>query len=303
MSIALDVQGLTKRYGDRTAVDALDFQVRRGEVFGFLGPNGAGKTTTIAMILDLIKPHAGRVELFGHNLTRGDRRGLRRVGAIVENPAFYPYLSARDNLRLLAGLRGGVAAARVAEVLALVGLQKRQSDKFDTFSPGMKQRLGLAGALLHEPELLILDEPTNGLDPAGIVEMRSLILGLARDGYTIFLCSHLLAEVQQVCDRVLILSKGRAVVQGGVADLLRQGTQTVLLVDDAQRAESLLRPVPWIEQVTREQDRLLLTMDEAHHSQLSHFLAKHDLVVLELRRREQNLEQFFLTITGEAAGR
>ena len=229
--------------------------------------------------------------------------GLRQVGAIVEHPTFYPYLSARDNLRVLGGVHGEVPAPRIDEVFVLVGLQDRRHDKFETFSLGMKQRLGLAGALLHEPALLILDEPTNGLDPAGIVEMRALILRLAREGYTILLCSHLLAEVQQVCDRVLILSNGRALVQGNVTDLLRQGAQTALRVDDPQRAEALLRSIPWIEHLTRDYDTLLLTMDEGYLSELNRTLAQNDLVVLELGRRERNLEQFFLTITGDAPGR
>ena len=200
--------GLTKRYKARTAVDGLDLAVRRGEVFGFLGPNGAGKTTVIAMILGLIRPDAGQITILGHDALRDCEAALRRVGAIVETPTFYPYLSGIDNLRALALARGGAPAGRFAEVLALVGLQGRERDRFSSYSLGMKQRLGIAGALLHEPELLILDEPGNGLDPAGMVEIRELILRLAQEGQTIILCSHLLAEVQHVCDRVLILAQG-----------------------------------------------------------------------------------------------
>lgn len=298
--VVLRVRGLTKCYGERMVVDALDVEVHRGEVFGFLGPNGAGKTTTISMILSLITPDAGRVEILGHDLTAGDIAGLRQVGAIVESPAFYPYLSALDNLRVLVGVRGTVPATRLAEVLALVGLQGRERDRFGTFSLGMKQRLGLAGALLHEPALLILDEPSNGLDPAGIVEMRALLLKLARAGQTILLCSHLLAEVQQICDRVMILAQGRAVAQGEVTTLLRQGAQTILRVDDPLRAEAMLQQVPWVECVTRRDDILVLTLADQHVSALARLLAEQAFIVLEMRRQERDLEQVFLTLIADA---
>jgi ABC-2 type transport system ATP-binding protein len=298
--IVLRVTGLTKRYGERTVVDKLDLAVRRGEVFGFLGPNGAGKTTAIAMILGLVTPHAGQIEILGHDVANGFATALRRVGAIVETPAYFPYLSGLDNLRVLALARGGVPASQFAEVLKLVGLQGRERDRFSTYSLGMKQRLGIAGALLHEPELLILDEPSNGLDPAGMVEIRALILGLARAGQTIVLCSHLLAEVQQVCDRVMILAGGRAVAQGEVATLLSQGAQTVLRVDDPARAEATLRQVPWVERVTRDGDALLLTMPDDHAFALGRILAEQGLIIGELRRQERDLEQFFLAMTGGA---
>lgn len=294
----LRVGGLTKRYGTRAVVDGLDLEVRRGEVFGFLGPNGAGKTTAIAMILGLVKPHAGSIEILGHDLAREPQEALRRVGAIVETPTFYPYLSGLDNLRALALARGGVPSRRFGEVLAQVGLEGRQRDRFGTYSLGMKQRLGIAGALLHEPELLILDEPSNGLDPAGIVEIRGLILRLARAGQTIVICSHLLAEVQQVCDRVLILAKGRPVAQGEVAALLSQGAQTRLRVEDPARAEVVLRDISWIERIDRDEDVLLLTMPDDHAFALGRVLAEHGLVIGELRRQERDLEQYFLSITG-----
>src|SRR5690349_2942186 len=296
--IVLRVTGLTKRYGQRTVVDGLDLAVRRGEVFGFLGPNGAGKTTAIAMILGLVAPHAGQIEILGHDAKRDRTAALKRVGAIVETPAYYPYLSGLDNLRVVALARGGVPAGRFAEVLAQVGLKGRERDRFGAYSLGMKQRLGIAGALLHEPELLILDEPSNGLDPAGMVEIRELILGLARAGQTIVLCSHLLAEVQQVCDRVMILAGGRAVAQGEVATLLSQGAQTVLRVDDPARAEATLRQVPWVERIARDGDTLLLTMPDDHSFALGRLLAEHGLIIGELRRQERDLEQFFLAITG-----
>lgn len=297
MASILNVQGLTKRYHGRTVVDALDFEVRQGEVFGFLGPNGTGKTTTISMILGLTKPDAGQVEILGHSITRGDKAGLQRVGAIVEYPAFYPYLTARDNLYVMAALHGGIPRYRYDEVLKMVDLQSRQYDKYHTFSLGMKQRLGLASALLHQPDLLILDEPANGLDPAGIVETRALILRLAREGQTILLCSHLLAEVQQVCDRVLILANGRAVVQGEVTMLLQQNRQTFLRVSDSTRAEPLLRSIPWIKNLEHNRDAFLLTMDDEHTLELGVILTQHNIPVLEMHRQERNLEQFFLTMT------
>jgi ABC-2 type transport system ATP-binding protein len=297
--VVLRVAGLTKRYGERAVVDGLDLAVRRGEIFGFLGPNGAGKTTAIAMMLGLVRPLSGSVEILGHDLLRDPQTALRRVGAIVETPAFYPYLSGLDNLRALALARGGVPARRFGEVIALVGLGGRERDRFGTYSLGMKQRLGIAGALLHEPELLILDEPSNGLDPAGMVEIRGLILRLARAGQTIVLCSHLLAEVQQVCDRVIILAQGTIVAQGEVATLLSQGAQTVLRVDDPARAEALLRRATWIERVAREGDTLLLTMPDDRAFTLGRLLTEHGLAVGELRRRERDLEQFFLAITGD----
>jgi ABC-2 type transport system ATP-binding protein len=281
-------------------VDGLDLEVRRGEVFGFLGPNGAGKTTAMAMILGLVAPHAGSIEILGHDALAEREAALRRVGAIVETPTYYPYLSGRDNLRVLALARGDAPPGRIDEVIRLVGLAGRERDRFGSYSLGMKQRLGIAGALLHEPELLILDEPSNGLDPAGMVEIRELILRLAADGQTIVLCSHLLAEVQQVCDRVLILAGGRAVAQGEVATLLSQGAQTVLRVDDPARAATVLRAVPWIEAVAREGDSLLLTMPPDRGFALGHILHEHDLIVGEMRRQERDLEGFFLAITGTA---
>ncbi len=299
--VVLRVAGLTKRYGERAVVNGLDLEVRRGEIFGFLGPNGAGKTTAIAMMLGLVRPLAGQIEILGHDLIREPQAALRRVGAIVETPAFYPYLTGLDNLRALALARGGVPAKRFGEVLALVGLVGRERDRFSTYSLGMKQRLGIAGALLHEPELLILDEPSNGLDPAGMVEIRGLLLHLARSGQTIVLCSHLLAEVQQVCDRVIILAQGQIVAQGEVATLLSQGAQTILRVDDPTRAEALLRRANWIERVAREGNTLMLTMPDDQTFTLGRLLTEHGLAVGEMRRQERDLEQFFLTMTGETA--
>ena len=214
----IETSGLTKRYGSIVAVDGVSLRVPRGQVFGLLGPNGAGKTTTIGMLLGLAKPTAGSVRLFGVGAEGNSNELLRRVGAIVESPAFYPYLSGRNNLRFFQGISGRGQPDEIDRLLETVGLSERAESKFRTYSLGMKQRLGLAYALLGDPDLLILDEPTNGMDPAGMVEVRELIRGLGNDGHTILLSSHLLNEVEQMCDSVAILSRGKLIVQGSVKE-------------------------------------------------------------------------------------
>ena len=227
-TIVLRTYGLAKRYRRRWAVRNLELKVRRGEVFGFLGPNGAGKSTTIRMLLSLIRPTEGRVELFGNPLTRRQRSGLRRIGGLVESPDFYLYLSARRNLEIIASLRGDDSASDINRVLETVGLSARAHDKVKTYSHGMKQRLGIAQALLGSPELIILDEPTSGLDPQGIKEVRELIQRLSREGrMTIFLSSHLLSEIEQTATSMAIINQGRLVVQGRVTELLASGENIV----------------------------------------------------------------------------
>lgn len=239
-SAVLRTFGLRKRYGNVTAVQDVSITVHAGDVFGFLGPNGSGKTTTVAMILTLIAPTAGSIELFGQTTHEGRHGALRRVGSIIESPAFYPFLSGRDNLRVVAKLRG-VPEARIPEVLDQVFLADRADRKYTAYSLGMKQRLAIGAALLNNPELLMLDEPTNGLDPEGMVEVRNLIHHLAAQGKTIFLCSHLLAEVQQVCTRVAFINRGVIVRQGTTDDLLRAENSHYIEVDDPARAMAVLR--------------------------------------------------------------
>jgi len=221
VSVALSASRLSKRYGSRLAVDAVSFTVERGDIYGFLGPNGAGKTTTMRMLVGLVRPSGGEVRLLGERLSRGPRGPLARVGAIVESPSFYPYLSGRDNLRMLADLSGACPRSRIEAVLERVSLRDRAADPARIYSHGMKQRLAIAAALLPGPELILLDEPTNGLDPMGVRDVRTLLRSLAHDdGLTVFLSSHLLAEVEQVCNRGTMLVGGRSVWEGEVASLL-----------------------------------------------------------------------------------
>jgi ABC-type multidrug transport system ATPase subunit len=218
--LALATHDLRKSYGSRLALDGLELRVPAGVVYGFLGPNGAGKTTTMRVLTGLIHPDGGSIELLGRPFTRRDRHRLFDVGALVESPAFYPYLSGRDNLRALAASGAHVPAGRMDEVLEVVGLRERARDKVSRYSLGMKQRLGIAGALLNDPTLLLLDEPANGLDPAGIVAMRETLRHLASIGKTVFISSHLLAEVQQMADVVGIIAAGRLVREGSMQELL-----------------------------------------------------------------------------------
>jgi ABC-2 type transport system ATP-binding protein len=219
-SLALATRGLRKRYGKRVALDGLDLSVPSGVVYGFLGPNGAGKTTTMRLLTGLLHPDAGSIELLGKPFTARERRQLFDVGALVESPSFYPYLSGRENLRELAATGAPVPSSRVDEMLDLVGLRERATDKVSSYSLGMKQRLGIAGALLSDPKLLLLDEPANGLDPAGIVAMRETLRHLASIGKTVFVSSHLLAEVQVLADVVGIIASGKLVREGTLDSLL-----------------------------------------------------------------------------------
>jgi ABC-2 type transport system ATP-binding protein len=242
---AIRVQGLVKSYGARRALDGLDLEVRQGVVYGFLGPNGAGKTTTMRILTGLIRADSGTVELFGRPVRWLERDSLFRIGALVEAPAFYPYLSGLDNLRVLAGTGATVPRERIDEVLALVHLADRAGDPYATYSLGMKQRLGIAAALLNDPELLLLDEPANGLDPAGIVDIRVLLQGLAVAGKTVFVSSHILPEIQMMADEVAIIAAGRLVTAGHLETLLSASAEVRIHVapGDTARAADLLRPV------------------------------------------------------------
>ncbi|WP_448337483.1 ABC transporter ATP-binding protein [Chloroflexus aurantiacus] len=294
---AIETIELTKRYGKRLAVDRLNLTVGKGEVFGFLGPNGAGKTTTIAMLLGLVRPTKGQAIVLGHDVQREPAEALRRVGAMIEAPAFYPYLSGADNLRVLARA-GGIPAERVGQVLATVELSDRARDKVATYSQGMKQRLAIAAALLPDPELIMLDEPTNGLDPAGTVEIRNLIRDLAAGGRTILLCSHLLYEVEQLCSRVAILKEGKLIASGDVATLLRRGQGVRLRVQgDPGPAVSLLRTLSWVNSVTVQGDAILIDAPADRTAEINALLIRADIVVAEIGASHSSLEEFFLTVT------
>ena len=297
--VVLRTVGLTKRYGRLTAVQELALEVQRGRVYGFLGPNGAGKTTAISLILGLLRPTAGHAEILGLDGRTHLSEALHRVGAVVEGQAYYPLLSARENLRIWAALYGDSAEQRIDEMLDLVGLAGRARDRVRTYSQGMKQRLGLAAALLHDPELLVLDEPTNGLDPAGMREFRDLIKELGRRGKTVFVSSHLLGEVEQMCDDVGIVKSGRLLTEGEVATLLRRGEALEMQVTDVPRAIAILGAIDWVGAVTRSGERLVVDAPRERAAELSRALAEQQVYLAELRPREGSLEDFFLEVTGE----
>ncbi len=288
--VILRTVGLTKRFGSFIAVDNLDLEVRRGEVLGFLGPNGAGKSTTVGMILDLIKPSSGRIEYNGLS--------LRQIGAIIEAPAFYPYLSGRDNLQALALAAGGVPSRRIDELLDYVGLADRPRSPYRTYSLGMKQRLGIASTLLLDPALVILDEPTNGLDPAGQREIRSLIPQLAREGRSVLLASHLLHEVEQVCDRVAIVRHGRLIQAGSVHEIVGQGSFLEVNVPEPERAAQILRALAFVERVDlRDGGSIAVYAPEERGPDVTRALSDAKLYVSSMTRRRHSLEEVFLELT------
>src|ERR1035437_2356399 len=242
----LRTSGLSKRFGKLEAVKNLNLEVRRGDVLGFLGPNGAGKSTTVGMILNLVSPTSGSIELFGRDLSENPWAALRRIGAVIEEPAFYPYLSGWDNLEVLAKSIGDISRNKITEVLERVNLLERAKDQYGHYSMGMKQRLGIASTLLRDPELIILDEPTNGLDPAGTKEIRDLIPKLAHESRAIMLCSHLLHEVELVCSKVAIIKQGVVIVNAPIKELLSGGNVLQIKVDKIEAAKAILGTLPWV---------------------------------------------------------
>jgi ABC-2 type transport system ATP-binding protein len=287
---------LCKRFGKTQAVDGLDLTVPRGAIFGFLGPNGAGKSTTIRMLTGLLRPSGGQAFVLGKPLAQRLRIG-HRVGALVEEPAFYGHLTAWQNLRLLASLSGGARADEMREALERVGLADRARHRVSTFSHGMKQRLGIAQALVPRPELLILDEPASGLDPEGLAEVRDLMRSLADDGVTIFLSSHLLAEVEQLCTEVAMISHGRIVTQGALDELVGgDGWLTRIGVDDIERASAVLAALP-VAHVEVLADRTLQVLVPGMGSaDLNEVLVKAGLRVNELMPARRTLESTYMEI-------
>jgi ABC-2 type transport system ATP-binding protein len=301
----IEIRGLKKEYrrirrGTTVAVDGLDLTVETGGVFGFLGPNGSGKTTTIRCLLGLVRPSDGTCKLFGSDI-RDEPDVIRRVGSIVETPALFPTFSARRNLELLARM-DGIDRKRIDEVLEISGLEDRAKDLVKNYSLGMRQRLGIAAALLKDPDLLILDEPANGLDPAGIREVRELLRSLAAEGRTVFVSSHLLSEVQQTCDHVAILARGRCVTTGAVSEVLAAGAATSMIV----RVEDVTRALVVLNQAgiptERENGFLRSRVGADQGTLIAKTLAGYELYPSELRPDEIDLETVFLSLTEEEKG-
>jgi len=300
--VILRTVGLTKKFGTLTAVNNLSLELRRGEVFGFLGPNGAGKSTTVGMILGLIAPTSGSVELFGKKLDGNSWPLLRRVGAIIEEPAFYPYLSGRDNLEALSRSIGDISKTKIDEVLKRVNLFERAGDRYDHYSMGMKQRLGIASTLLRDPELIILDEPTSGLDPAGTKEVRDLIPELAHESRAVLLCSHLLHEVEMVCDKVAIIKQGVMLKYSSVAELTTQGQQLYIKVENQTTALAVLKNQPWIKSIKVENGYLILDAPKDSAARVNQVLAENKIFASELTNKASSLEEVFLQLTGGNSG-
>ncbi|HMU44651.1 MAG TPA: ABC transporter ATP-binding protein [Ignavibacteriaceae bacterium] len=296
----IEINNLSKHFKELKAVNNLSLNVYRGDVFGFLGPNGAGKSTTIRMLMSLISPNAGEIKLFGKSLKENRIEILKRVGAIVEKPDFYGYLSAYKNLEILGRISGKhISQKRIMEVLELVGLSTRFKSKVKTFSHGMKQRLGLAQSLLHDPDLIILDEPTTGLDPQGMKEIRDLIITLSKDAKkTIFLSSHILYEVELVANRMVIINKGSAVVEGEVETLLQQANLKVTMqVTDIEKAKHLLSDSRWSSKVNSFTDnKIIFALDPDEISKVNRYFIENGVDVSSIVPM-RSLEEYFLELT------
>jgi ABC-2 type transport system ATP-binding protein len=297
-ALPLEARGLRKRYGHVVAVDGVDLSVHAGDIYGFLGPNGAGKTTAMRILLGLLRPDAGAARLFGRDPQHELPEALDGVAGFVETPHFYPYLSGRKNLELFAAFDGGDGSGRIDELLELVELGDRAADRVGGYSQGMRQRLGLAVSLLREPKLLILDEPTNGLDPAGIRDMRALIKRLASEGMTVFLSSHLLAEVEELCSRVAIINNGRIVYEGALSELHASATPRYRLrTTDLERARQICAGEPSLRELAVDGDDLTFGADERTVVDLSRTLTAAGLGIAALVPETATLESLFFQLT------
>ncbi|MDE2845588.1 MAG: ATP-binding cassette domain-containing protein [Gemmatimonadota bacterium] len=296
----IETKSLTKRFGDILAVDDLSLKVPRGHVFGLLGPNGSGKTTTMGMLLGLVRPTAGSFRLFGGSTPHSE--ALYRTGAIVEFPSFYPHLSGRDNLAFFQQISGNGDSVELDTLLEKVGLAGRGKDRFHTYSLGMKQRLGLAYVLLGDPDLLILDEPTNGMDPDGMAEVRDLIRSLGDGERTVLLSSHLLHEVEQVCDSVAILSHGRLVVQGRVDELVQslEGETVLLRTTDNTKAIELISKLDWVDDVTSKDNSILVSAPAERSAEISEVLSRSAVYISKMTSGQMSLEEYYFRITSGA---
>jgi len=301
--LAIETTGLTKRFGARTALDGIDLRVPRGSAFGFLGPNGAGKTTIIRTLLGLTHANAGTMEVLGYPVPHQGAQALRRVGAIVEEPRFHPNLTGRENLRIVAAVRGPETHARIEPALARVGLADRAGNKVKSYSMGMRQRLGVARCLLADPLLLILDEPTNGLDPGGIQEFREMIRAMVeQEGRTVFISSHLLDEVEKTCDAAAIVDRGKVIVQGSIAELAQGGgvrNELILGVDDVELALTTLGASELVSDTHRSDEglRVVLTGETKTASEVNAMLVRAGVGVMRLEPVRHSLEQRFLEVT------
>lgn len=310
-TVVLSVEGVRKKIGRKWIIDDVSFNVKEGEIFGFLGPNGAGKTTTIRMLVDLIRPSEGKITVCGFNVNRDPEKALQYVGSIVENPEVYSYLTGWENLQHFARMQPGVDKARIAEVVEIVRLDLRIHDKVSTYSLGMRQRLGIAQALLGRPRLLILDEPTNGLDPKGIKELREFIRKLADEGLAVFVSSHLLSEIQLLCDRVAIISKGRVLAVGGVDELIARNSPYVLLeLEPFDKARDLLSArsdiqILNLDEVTLDDsiiagmtpNSLITIMDQELIPEIVAVMVTEEIEVRAVHKINPTLEQLFLKLT------
>jgi len=300
MQNVIEVKNLTKKFKDFTAVNNLDLNVYRGDIFGFLGPNGAGKSTTIRMLTTLINPTSGTINIFDKPLKEKRNDILKKVGAIVEKPDFYGYLSAYKNLEILGQISGcDTSSKSLMEILETVGLEKRAKSKVKTFSHGMKQRLGLAQALIHNPELIILDEPTTGLDPQGMKEIRELIIHLAKEmNKTIFLSSHILAEVELVANRMIIINKGKTVVEGTVQDLLNATNLKVTFeINELENAKNILAETQWQKKIESFGDyQILFLLEKNEIAPLNKFFVENGIPVHAIVPK-RSLEEYFLNLT------
>jgi ABC-type multidrug transport system, ATPase component len=308
--IVLSVQAVTKKIRGRSIIRGISFDIRAGEIFGFLGPNGSGKTTTIRMLVDLIRPTSGEIYICGHQVQREPEEALRHVGCIVENPEMYSYLTGWENLEHFARMQKGIDEARIAEVVEIVGMDNRIHDKVKTYSLGMRQRLGIAQALLGRPKLLILDEPTNGLDPKGIKELREFIRSLAEQGMSLFISSHLLSEIQLMCDRVAIISKGELLAVGSVEELLSQrGAYVIWQFDDREAGVRILRELEHVSIVPEHEQHIdesvlallpgavITSMPPDRIAAAVDRLTRSGIGITAIQKVAPTLEELFITMT------
>ncbi|MDH0658769.1 MULTISPECIES: ABC transporter ATP-binding protein [Empedobacter] len=293
MNKVLEINQLTKKFGSFTAVNNVSFSVEKGNVYGLLGPNGSGKSTTLGMILNVINPTAGSWKWFDQE---PDNDSLKKIGAIIESPKFYPYLSAEKNLEIVADIKE-VNYAKIDEKLELVGLLSRKKDKFQQYSLGMKQRLAIAAALLNDPEVLILDEPTNGLDPQGIIQIRELIIKIAQQGTTIILASHLLDEVEKVCSHVVVLNQGKMLYAGSVDQMNSSFGSIEVAAQNMESLEYTLKTFSFVSKVTKENNKLFAVLsEEKDPAEINKMLYEQGIIVNHLVKRKESLEQQFFQL-------